>query len=321
MQPYLVVDELCGEYGPWALLDGSVSQQDTQASRELFLLARSFIIKTEEAEPFADRLQSQDFGDRWLLDIPEDYYVYAGEIPWCDTYPFSRETELKFVVDTATIEEPEEKLELFRDGEPLSEEETEDFWESLSDQVMVRPGMTVTWGSHIDPDMVIETALQGRRLEMKQREVLVKRQVRIYQTFRVLIPVRRNSWEGDHLAMGAADRRGNTPAKEIAMHLGLCGQPQTLDFFESDGRRASITFRYGDAFHNTQHFTYLRKDLLDRFLRETGTEITWVIWGRREYAHSGDLPRGKIADGYEDRKSFQKTFHYAPPPPNDGEVA
>ncbi len=149
---------------------------------------------------------------------------------------------------------------------------------------------------------------------MRQGQVLVKREVKTYQTFQVLIPVRRNGWEGDHLAMGTLDHRGNTPAKGIAVHLGLCGQPQTLDFFEIDGRRASITFRYGDAFHNSQHFTYLRRDLLDRFLQETRTELVWVIWGQREYAYSGYLPQKEFAAGYEDRKGFQKTFRYAPLP-------
>lgn len=72
------------------------------------------------------------------------------------------------------------------------------------------------------------------------------------------------------------------PAREIAEYLCLYGQPQSFDLFEKENsRRASITFRYGEKWDETQHFTYLRQDLLERYLAEIGGELIWVIWGER----------------------------------------
>ena len=59
-------------------------------------------------------------------------------------------------------------------------------------------------------------------------------------------------------------------------------KPQSFDLFEKEnGKCASITFRYGEKRDETQHFTYLREDLLERYLAKMGGELIWVIWGNR----------------------------------------
>jgi hypothetical protein len=31
-------------------------------------------------------LRRQDLGGRWLPEIPEHYSIFAGEVPWCETF-------------------------------------------------------------------------------------------------------------------------------------------------------------------------------------------------------------------------------------------
>jgi hypothetical protein len=269
LEPYLTVDKLCGEQGPWVLLDGYIAQENAEANRRRITFPRGFIVKAEEAEQIVERLNQQDIGGRRLPEVPEDYYTYAGEIPWCDLYPHNGPGELSFVVDTRVIKDLTEKLVLFRNNEPISEDEEREFWNSIV-------------VGDADFMEVIEAASRERGLEMKTCTVTIEREASEYQSFEVLIPVRYNNWEGYHSAI-IPGRNVATPAKEIAEHLNLCGQPQTFDLFEKSRRRASIAFRYGDDWHTVQKLTYLRQDLLERFLNETSSELIWVICGERRF--------------------------------------
>ena len=101
------------------------------------------------------------------------------------------------------------------------------------------------------------------------------------------------------------------PAREITEYLCLYRQPQTFDLFEKEnGKRASITFRYGEKWGETQHFTYLRQDLLERYLAEIGGELIWVIWGEhRQLSQNPEAPYESLPDAlYE---PFQKVEAYS----------
>ena len=113
--PYLKVDRLRGEEGPWVLLDGYLGQKDDQISREMFAFLRGVIVKSEESEEIVERLKQREIDDRGVLSCPEDYYTYAGEIPWCDTYPKNswRERDLEFTVETVEVEELEFRISHF----------------------------------------------------------------------------------------------------------------------------------------------------------------------------------------------------------------
>ena len=101
------------------------------------------------------------------------------------------------------------------------------------------------------------------------------------QTFRILVPVRDNHWEESYSAV-IPYRAITLPSREIAENLCLCGQPQSFDLFEKEnGRCAAITFQYGGRLKNSQDFTYLRRDLLERYLEEINGKLIWAIWGER----------------------------------------
>jgi len=309
LEPYLIIDELCGEQGPWVLLDGYINQEDAKAKRSRFIFPRGFIVKAEEAGQIVERLKQQDLGGRWLPEIPEDYYTYAGEIPWGDTYPLNELSELNFVVGTSVTTDLVEKPVLFRDNRPIPADEEEEFWNSISDRVIKAGRLTIVL-EDVDAAEVIEAELRERELEMKVCTVPVEREVHRYERFEVLIPVRVNNWEDYHSTI-IAGRRVLTPAKELAEHLDLCGQPQTFDLFEKSGRRASITFCYGEAWHTVQKLTYLRQDLLERFLAETNSELIWAIWGERKHYSTDRGIRETFDKDHKPYKVFQQIIQYS----------
>ena len=262
--PYLQVDRLCGEEGPWVLLDGYLGQKDDQISREMFAFLRGVIVKSDESEKIVERLRQRKKNDWSMLSCPEDYYTYAGEIPWCDTYPKNSWEELSLEIGSVLVSR--EQPILLRNGEPISEEEMYEFFGSIVDVI------------EAEDEEAIEARLREQDLEFTVETVEVEEPE--YQTFKILLPVRENSWEDSRSAIVAA-RRVATPSREIADTFSLYGQPQSFDLFEKDGRRASITFRYGEGWGEMQKFTYLRKDLLERYLAKIDGELIWVIWGER----------------------------------------
>ena len=111
--------------GPWVLLEGYLRQKDDQISREMFAFLRGLIVKSEESKEIVERLRQEKIDEWIVLSYPEDYHTYAGEIPWCDTYPANSWEELSFKIGSILV--PREQRLLLRNGEPISEEETSDF--------------------------------------------------------------------------------------------------------------------------------------------------------------------------------------------------
>jgi hypothetical protein len=103
--------------------------------------------------------------------------------------------------------------------------------------------------------------------------------------FQALVPLREYSWESYHNVVNQAGVT-SVLARQLTDSLDLIGQPQTFDMFDADGKRASVTLRYGEEHRNSGHFVYIRRDLLDRFLAGQGLRMVWVTWGERQYSVS-----------------------------------
>lgn len=131
---YLKIDSPCGEKGTWILLNGFLSQKDNQVNRDMFSFLQGLIVKSEEVEEIVEILKKQEKIDRRTLPFcPEDDYTYAGEIPWCNTYPENSWEEVS--LKTGTVLVPEEQQVILRDGEPASDEELQSFWDSIVDLI------------------------------------------------------------------------------------------------------------------------------------------------------------------------------------------
>ena len=264
VMPYLQVNPLCGEQGPWVLLEGYLEQRDDQMNREIFAFLQGLIVKSDESEEIVKRLREKKMDERTIPSYPEDYYTYAGEVPWCDTYPANGWEELSFKIGSVLV--PRERQILLPNRDPISEAETHEFFADIIDLIGTEDTEAVE-AQLREPDL--ESTIQIVKVEEPE-----------YQTFEILFPVRENSWEDYHSAI-VDGRSVATPSRQIADAFSLCGQPQSFDLFEKNGRRASITFRYGDKRGERQRFTYLRADLLKRYLSKINGELIWVIWGER----------------------------------------
>ena len=285
--PYLKLDQLCNEQGPWVLIDGYISQKDEQANRGTFAFLQGVIVKSEEIEKIVEILKKQEKINRETIPYSlTDCYTYAGEIPWCDTYQANDWEEVSLKIGSVLV--PEEQPVLLCNGAPVSDEKLHTFCDSIAD--LIKPEdpfakLLGFWSIESITDLIgtgnwemIEAQLHEQGFELRTKRVEVEKLK--YQTFEMLAPVRDNNW-ADSQSAAVPGRNVTIPSQQIAEILDLCGQPQSFDLFEKDGRRASITFRYGEKWGETQNFTYLRQDLLERYLAEIDGKLIWVIWGEK----------------------------------------
>ena len=265
LTPYLKVNNLCKQHGAWILLQGNLSQEDKKDSRDIFVSLQGLIVKPEKTEKIVETFMNQEAMDRSNMPFcPEDYYTYAGEVPWCDTYPKNSSEEIKIEIGKVSVPEP--RVKFLRDGKPIPWEEADEFLDSIAELI------------ETENEETLKERLREQNLDITIETVEIEEPK--YQTFEVLVPVRENNWE-DHRSAINTNRSVAIPSRQISETLGLCGQPQSFDLFQKDGRRASISFRYGEKFGERQYFTYLRQDLLECYLTEIDRELIWVIWGER----------------------------------------
>ncbi len=217
LQDYITVNQILEEEGPWILLQGTFRQENADNTRNMYAFFQGVLAKTDEVESIIDFIEEHEQIDSWRISPPEDYYTFAGEIPWCDTYPSNS-------------------------------------WVDLS----------ISWDDDETYDALIP---------------------------KILPPVRVNNWEDYHSTI-VPGRNVATPSRQIAEYLDLCGVPQSYDLFEKEsGKRASHSIEFGQGWGNAQRFTYIRKDLLDRYLKEMNEELIWIIYGdKRELTPNADGP-------------------------------
>lgn len=274
---YLVMKDVAHQDGDWVLLDSYINQEDSGRNRSRFTFIRSLLVKKQDAPEIIQRLENQDMGNRWLPEIPEMCgYLYAGEIPWSNTFPENKWEELEFVIGKEIKQISKEELILLKESSPISGEEEAEFFEEIAEILAEQD------------EEALGSALEKHGLTPVLQTVFREEEIDEIEKYEVLIPVHHFSCSYQQTFESGG---GCTIlAKQLCNQLNLMGQPQTFDLFSRDGQRATISLQNRDESEaieeNAQHFLYIRKELLDRYLMNEESELVWIIWGERQYAIS-----------------------------------
>jgi hypothetical protein len=285
------IGEIDGERGPWVLLNGHITQQDESSGRYMFCFLMGVLVDDADAAEIEGVICSADQIDVDLLSVPDTHYTYAGEIPWCETYPANEASPVSIVMGYVTVTESERQPDDAWSGESLS---AEDVQEALQEYLADATGMVEALHDELTLDQRKGADREGHKSGTGGRNAR-QFQVPLGTTHDMTIAVTRHGWESYHSELNPSTG-ADVPARQIADLLGLTSRPQTFDLYDPEGRRASMSFGHGEPFSNRQDFTYLRKDLLDRYLEESGQRLMWVITGERAYhpsrSASGQAPHG-----------------------------
>ena len=273
VNPYLRLAEVKKEEGPWIALDGYVVQQDETRGRRLFCFIRSFLIDSIDITQFLDHLSHQDLSGRWLPEKPSVIYSFAGEIPWCATFPDNGLSKVSFITKEETIKVQRTHPELYLDGKKIG----------LTDIDLISRRMFGDDPEDNDNQKNISDK-DLDKIEVREVPMEIEEVKREYAEFNVLIPVCDFGWDGYQSAASNAGH-ATTLAKEITSDLELVGQPQTFDLFTKGGVKATcgVSDQSGD-FSNYQTMFFIREKLLRDYLGKNDLALVWAIWGEREYS-------------------------------------
>lgn len=268
-----VLDKINKVKGKWVLLEGFISEKNKSKNKGVVIKIGGVLVDNSEARNLVSlymRKKEQDEGrDTDIPDSESDYYTFAGEIPWCETFP--------------KIEYPQ----------------TMEF--KMNDKKIVKKKITVVIPSFFSDKKnkggePATTSIEQEVLDYDEME-----RQGIIKKIPVMVPVRSFCWESYHCALNQA---GNVEVvnKEIAHKLKLRIEPQGFNLFERNGNQASFSIGYGSAWTNGYTFVYLREDLLKVYLEKHNKSLVWLIWGERQFEPKNSYSSG----GERELEAFRK---------------
>jgi hypothetical protein len=285
LRPYLRQQTVRDAAGPWITLDGFVTQEDKRRGRRMFAFIRSFIVPVANSRRLAKALSKQSMHGRWLPEKPSIRDTFAGELPWCTTFPRNGNTTLQFV-----LREWKEKIRRKQDVFVVDGQE-----------VSVVEFYTSILGALDRLKSTAPDAAGSPRMPRigKKRKFFESEEVRRETSdFNVLIPVCDFSWERN--TIDDVSVHSPTLAKEIGNTLKLVGIPQSVDLETQAGVAVTCAVEHQRrSFQNSQHLFFMREELLRNYLRERRQDLVWVIWGERQIATNlvGQWRAGSKEDG------------------------
>ncbi|MBL8874077.1 MAG: hypothetical protein JNK90_30160 [Planctomycetaceae bacterium] len=80
--------------GPWIAVNGFMKMTNKLAGRQTFGFIRGILVAKVDVDHVVSLLESQDYiGNFFIPEEPEDYYTFAGEIPWSDEFAYDDEVD------------------------------------------------------------------------------------------------------------------------------------------------------------------------------------------------------------------------------------
>jgi hypothetical protein len=305
---FLIQQNLDGANGPWVLLDGFASHEDTDARRKMHAFIRAFFCDARDAEDAVRGLEAQEAES--YIPSPSDDYTYAGEVPWCSTWSPNDPDEIRAVLGERIRRKRPLKAVICRAGKPISDDEMRELIETVRQRVDADvPDRQACDEPRVHA--VIRAALEESGLTMEERRVYENVTEQITKEISITRAARDNNWESYHTAISPG-RSAPMPTRQITDHLGLMGGSQVFDLFDTQGSLASAYVHRGEHYRPTYDLAYLRQDLLDRYLAETDQALIWVIQGQREYAAAAHEEVAEYAATHVAFASFRQVETYRP---------
>lgn len=127
----------------------------------------------------------------------------------------------------------------------------------------------------------------------------------------VEIPVQTYSWESYHSALNQTSGV-SLPSKRLCEALNLRYRANKWDLHDVSGV-ASLYREVGEyGSHISGSFSYLRRDLLDSYLTQSGKALVWLMWGERGF-HYRSADAHNLSEYYANHQHIHKRTHVYQP--------
>jgi hypothetical protein len=268
-------------------MDCHKSQTDEVAQRQVFFWLTSIFVKKDMLAAAKKAVLTKNVTG----EVQPQYHetIFNGEYPNSEYFPKLAKREIEWAFTRKKVKCRYSKEVIYHNNRPLSQKKQDEVWKELEEKYSFRDEFrnrgfqkeyTNEKGELLGPvhirivysqspenlDTIIKTELKKRNYEIRTRYKYVDEWEKVTKPVEIFMPV-------------IDSNIGTTIAKELAEALNLDSRPGTTDLFESNGKRASISFQFGDKYNNNHRFLYLRKDLLDLFLKKQQFIFFWSFEG------------------------------------------
>lgn len=130
----------------------------------------------------------------------------------------------------------------------------------------------------------------------------------------VEIPVQKYNWESHHSVMNRGGG-ASLPSKLLCNILSLRYRANKCDLYDTSGL-ASIYREVGEYGSQVSgSCSYLRRDLLDRYLLQSGKTLVWLMWGERGL-HYRSAETYNLHEYFDNHQHIHKRTHVYQPASN-----
>lgn len=200
-----------GDETPWVLLDGFLMQEE--GARHANVWFSSFILDSAAAAQATAAVRGGATRRHEPHEMPSDYYLFAGEVPWAAAYPANSERMIRLVGDTTIVQRRRRRFLFTRDGKDLPDADLRELLErvrSLKESV----------AGEEEYRSQLTRELAERRVSGEEREEIADEEVVERLELPGVPTCRRYSWEGYHTTT-AGDRVFATLDGTIGRSLNL----------------------------------------------------------------------------------------------------
>lgn len=293
--PLLSVPEINGIHGPWILLDGFVQGECKNIDRELFAFLRGLFVPNKDVPRIQREFLSIDYpGNDSIPTGSEDYYLYAGEVGKSSRYA----PEL-LMPNGRYWRQVKEVFERYIEDDTQPKIETPSIKRILISPTNAHRDKEDAQPSPDNDDTITIEIPCGAQSYPKYRKI---------SGVRVEIPFRQFSWESYHSSLN--DFSGfDILAPSLIQKLGLVTWNREVDFRDKDGKLATAYREFGSGWKGDHfHLLYIRKDLLQTYLKSTRQKLIWCNWGERGWVDKGEMGDG-IRSNSGRLKMLQEHMH------------
>ncbi len=228
----------------WTLLASHFIQNKKKEGKAIKFFVRAFLFNRD--------LLELKKGNRFKYpDYQKNMYMYAGEIPWADTYLDNEPIEVTLIGDNKIITRKKKVFFLEKEGKKT----LIPFWNA-------RLGIQAK-GCKITEEEVEET--------IREPEML---------SYSAIDPVTHFFWESYHSAVNPT-QNVYVLSKELASDLKLTNCPIPFDCMDPSNNKAVLSIKSGDLFTNGENSLLIRKDLIHKYITDNKLEMYWFIMGER----------------------------------------
>lgn len=264
----LLCDEVDGVAGPWVLLHGNVHESAISDPRQISTFLRSKLAKNEDLDFLRSEYSKGETDGHH--DLGQDHYDYLGEVPWSTKHGW-------YLRDKRGRARRQMK-ELFGKTQHSSVRRKASSVEGILDWATLLADLKPLLDAEAGKKPVVSMKKEDAAAVPRYIEVP---QYRHIPGIQVEIPAFHFAWESYH---STENDRPNPDfvAPAISQAFGLRGWSGNSDLVDTEGRQATI-FRLLSGNGVTGRALYLRRDLLEKYLHQTGQEIVWRNTGERSF--------------------------------------